>query len=98
STTSDDGSQLLVDGRLVVDNSGPHSLATQSGSVPLHRGSHLVVLRYVQFGGDFALGWSWSDEEGDRAAVPAWTLSQQPTRYAVALAARTVDWGLRTLA
>lgn len=97
-TTSDDGSQVMVDNQLVVDNGGMHGVATRSGSIRLDRGSHVVVLRYVQFGAAAVLGWSWSHDGGDYAPVPAWALSQRPTRYATVVNARIVEWGLRSFA
>ena len=97
-TTSDDGSQLLVDNRLVVDNGGMHSLATRSGSIRLDRGAHTVQLRYVQFGAASVLAWSWSRDGGADAAVPAWALSQHPAPYATVVNARIVDWGLWSFA
>ena len=97
-TTSDDGSQLLVDKRLVVDNGGMHSLAARSGSVRLDRGPHTVELRYVQFGAASVLDWSWSRDEGAYAAVPAWALSRRPASYATVVNARIVDWGLWSFA
>jgi hypothetical protein len=97
-TTSDDESQLMVDHQLVVDNSGRHSVAKRSGSIRLDRGPHRVALRYVQLGGNFALNWSWSRDGGADAPVPAWALSQRPARYAAAVNARIVDWGLCSFA
>ena len=97
-TTSDDGSQLSVDSQLVVDNGGTHGVATRSGAIRLDRGSHVIVLRYVQFGGASVLSWSWSRDGGSESAVPAWALSQHPTRYATVINARIVDWGLWTFA
>ena len=97
-TTSDDGSQLIVDNEFVVDNRGMHSLATRSGSLRLDRGSHAVLLRYVQFGAASALDWSWSRDGGAYAAVPAWALSQRRTRYATVVNARIVEWGLWSFA
>src|SRR5262249_14932356 len=41
-TTSDDGSDLAVDGQLVVDNSGSHGAQERRGSIALERGSHAV--------------------------------------------------------
>lgn len=92
--TSDDGSALLIDNRLVVDNGGMHSVETKSGSVQLERGSHVVVLQYVQFGAASALEWSWSRDGGPSTAVPGWVLSRRPTPYATALNARLVGWAL----
>ena len=93
-TTSDDGSELVVDNRSVVDNGGPHGLATRSGTIQLDRGSHLVVLRFNQYGAAAGIGWSWSRDGGRLSPIPAWVLSQRRTRYANAVAARMVDWGL----
>jgi len=97
-TTSDDGSQLIVDNEFVVDNRGMHSLATRSGSLRLDRGSHAVLLRYVQFGAASALDWSWSRDGGAYTPVPAWALSQRPARYATVVNARIVEWGLWSFA
>ena len=94
STSSDDGSQLLIDNQLVVDNRGMHGLETRSGSIRLDRGSHTVVLRYVQFGAASVLDWSWSRDGSAYAAVPAWALSQRRARYATVVSARIIDWGL----
>jgi hypothetical protein len=96
-TTSDDGSELFVDNRLVVDNSGSRGVVTRSDRIHLEGGSHLVVLRYARYGGAYALEWSWSRDNGERAAVPAWVLSQRRARYATAVAARIVDWGTHTV-
>jgi PA14 domain-containing protein len=98
-TTSDDGSQLTIDNHLVVDNgAGPHSLEARSGSIHLRRGSHLVALRYVQFGGDSALTWSWSRDGGPVSVVPAWALSQRPASYILVIAARVAEWWVRIFA
>jgi len=88
---SDDGSELSIDNHFVVDNSGRHSLATRSGSIHLRRGSHAVLLRYSQFGGDTALAWSWAVDNGRPSPVPAWALSQSPTEYGTALFARLLE-------
>src|SRR5262249_47892531 len=53
--SSDDGSDLTIDGHVAVDNGGKHSLATRSVDMHLARGAHPVVVRYVQFGAESAL-------------------------------------------
>lgn len=93
-TTSDDGSQLIVDNQLVVNNGGPHGLRTRSGSIALNRGSHTVLLQYVQFAAVSALDWSWSRDGGDYSAVPAWALSRRRIGYATVVSARIVESGL----
>jgi hypothetical protein len=91
STTSDDGSELRIDNRLVVDNRGPHSLSTRSGSMHLERGAHLVILRYAQYGADYALDWAWARPGELPARIPTWALSEQKTSYARVTVRRAVD-------
>lgn len=93
--SSDDGSQLFIDGlpSPVVDNGGPHSVQTRSGTIGLDRGSHAVEVRYTQFGADASLGWSWSRAGGRPVVVPDWALSRGPTTPARVVAVRVLDWG-----
>jgi hypothetical protein len=46
--TSDDGSRLEVDGKLVIDNDGVHETLTIGGSVVLEAGSHHIHVPYFQ--------------------------------------------------
>ncbi|GAA0645009.1 PA14 domain-containing protein [Salarchaeum japonicum] len=45
-TTSDDGSRLYIDGQLVVDNAGDHSVQKASGDVYLTAGQHDITVTY----------------------------------------------------
>jgi subtilisin family serine protease len=45
-TESDDGSQLLIDGVQVVDNSGGHSMRERSGTIDLDAGYHDFQIDY----------------------------------------------------
>ena len=90
-TTSDDGTRLTINDRRVVSNEGSHSPVTQSGTIQLPAGSHRFVLDYVQYGGPYALEWTWADSSGNHHPVPAWRLSQQRTMIATAIAARLLD-------
>ena len=49
-TQSADGSVLLIDDRLVVDNDGRHNLYEQGGTVPLQKGYHRFALKYFNVG------------------------------------------------
>jgi hypothetical protein len=49
-TNSDDGSQLWINQRLVVDNDGPHGLTERSGTVHLDPGIHRLHLLYSAYG------------------------------------------------
>jgi len=91
-TTSDDGSWLYVDDRLVVDNGGRHSALTRSGSIALDRGSHAIMLRYVQAGLAYELEWAWARDADAAAPIPGWRLSQSPRTDAALVAIRWLDW------
>lgn len=47
-TYSDDGSQLLIDDRLVVDNDGGHSARRADGRVALEKGWHRITIPYFE--------------------------------------------------
>ncbi len=49
--TSDDGSQLFLDGKRVVNNDGIHAPATASGIVKLAKGMHRLVAAVFNAGG-----------------------------------------------
>lgn len=53
--SSDDGTNLYIDGSLVVANDGNHSVQTRSGSRLLKRGVHTFRLDYMQANGNQAL-------------------------------------------
>jgi hypothetical protein len=51
-TNSDDGSALFIDGALIVDNRGDHSLQRRDGELVMTAGWHLLQLDFQQEGGD----------------------------------------------
>ena len=53
--TSDDGSELVIDGQIVVDNDGYHGTREQAGMIALEAGFHPITLRYFQASGGKAL-------------------------------------------
>ncbi len=69
--TSDDGSRLFLDGRLVVDNDGLHGPVTEQGKIALAKGPHAVRLLYFQGGGGQLLRLQWQTEGGGRMDIPA---------------------------
>jgi hypothetical protein len=99
-TTSDDGSSLYIDDRIVVDNGGSHVSMTHTGRVHLAEGSHRIRLDYSQQGGAWAFEWSWARGDGIARAVPTWALSQRLPRAQFVAVARALDgglWGLTIL-
>jgi hypothetical protein len=91
-TTSDDGSWLYVDGRLVVDNGGTHGVVTRSGQTFLESGPHFILIEYFQAGGPSALEVSWARDGAPLTPIPAWMLSQRRAGYATVWAARVLEW------
>jgi len=53
-TTSDDGDQLFINDKLVVDNDGSHGARERDGAVALAAGLHSIRLIYRQIGGGAA--------------------------------------------
>lgn len=47
-TYSDDGSRLLIDGKLVVDNDGSHSMRRKDGKIALEAGFHELDVLYFE--------------------------------------------------
>lgn len=93
-TTSDDGSSLMIDGVLVVDNGGVRGNTTRTGQVTLDRGPHLVVIEYVQAGGFFNMEWLWARGDAALAPVPGWVLTpaRQPAWRVVTIRTIGLLW------
>ena len=70
-TSSDDGSQLLVNGNVVVDNDGLHGVVQQSGTINLEAGTHTLVVTFFQQGGGQALSVSWSGNGQGQQEIPS---------------------------
>ncbi len=77
--TSDDGSTVSIDGKLVVDNDGVHAASAQEGTVTLAAGWRKLNVRYFESGGgqEFKLEWkpagasSFSVVDSSVTRVPA---------------------------
>jgi hypothetical protein len=67
-TTSDDGSRLWIDGKLVADNGGVHGPEEVRGQVELKAGDHEFRMDYfnARFGAMCRLSW----EKSDQAKIP----------------------------
>lgn len=57
---SDDGSLLVIDGNVVVDNDGLHSYQVKEGLAPLKKGSHKVEIWYFERDGQEAFTVEWA--------------------------------------
>lgn len=58
--TSDDGSKLWIDGRLVIDHDGLHSALPKTGSVELDAGDHEISVWYFDEYWDATLRLEWA--------------------------------------
>jgi mono/diheme cytochrome c family protein len=82
--TSDDGSRLLIDGKLVVNNDGVHPPQTVQGKARLAKGVHKIVVDFMQAGGGAELDVSieaagiGSSKLGDLVAVSEAALDKKP--------------------
>ena len=66
--SSDDGSQLWIDGKLVVDNDGLHSSSAKSGVAALEAGPHAIEIGWFNATGGAELALTW--RAGGQAAQP----------------------------
>ncbi len=69
-TSSDDGSRLLIDGNVVVDNDGIHPNQVRNGRVQLSRGSHDLEVLYFEGGGEEVLQVQWAGPGIQRGPIP----------------------------
>jgi hypothetical protein len=88
-TESDDGSRLLVGGKLVVDNGGPHGMERKTGEIELTAGEHPILVEYFQGSGGAGCKVSWKAPNGDEQPIPGSALSHDKK----ALAAISWDEG-----
>ncbi len=74
--SSDDGSELWIDGDLVVDNDGLHSLETKRGVAALAKGAHQIDVRYFNKTGGAELTLAWGRPGETLVSVPSAKLSR----------------------
>jgi C1A family cysteine protease len=68
---SDDGSDLWLDGKLLVNNDGNHAMTEKSASVTLSAGYHTLVVQQYQNAGSSGLIASWSGPNIGKQVIPA---------------------------
>jgi len=96
--TSDGGSKLYIDNRMVIDNSGFHAVVMKSGAVNLTAGEHVASVEYFHGPkGQIALQLLWNDKGSD-APVPVdntilWNDSKTPSELVLLKTSDTVPVG-----
>ncbi|NJK95292.1 MAG: hypothetical protein HC905_10595 [Bacteroidales bacterium] len=48
---SDDGSQLLINNRMIINHDGPHGPEPREGQAALEKGLHAIKVKYFEAGG-----------------------------------------------
>lgn len=74
-TESDDGSELSIDDKLIVENDGIHPLRERQGRVRLTAGEHSLRVRYFNKDGERELKVSWAGPDFEKREIPATALS-----------------------
>ncbi|MBX3365721.1 MAG: alpha-L-fucosidase [Phycisphaeraceae bacterium] len=69
--TSDDGSRLLIDDNLVIDNDGLHAAHEVRAAAPLEAGYHRITIDWFNRTGGAALSLKWRGPDGSWQPVPA---------------------------
>jgi hypothetical protein len=77
-TASDDGSDLFVNNRRVVDNGGLHGLKKVKGQIHLEPGVYPVYIRYFQAGGFYRMDVFWALGDQPLEKIPSSVLSPYP--------------------
>ncbi len=71
SLTSDDGSDLRIDGVRIVDNDRTHGSQERTGYAPLEKGHHRIEIRYFNKTGASALALSMGEARMPLGAIPS---------------------------
>ncbi len=69
-TRSNDGSQVFIDGKLLVDNGGRHTMRGQSAFVALRKGYHPLRVTYFQGGAMYGLEFFYAGPGIEMQEVP----------------------------
>jgi len=69
--TTDDGSELWMDGQSLIQNYGSHGMREISNSVVLDAGIHDFRIEFFQGGGPHGLQFSWEGPNQSKAIIPA---------------------------
>ncbi len=69
--SSNDGSKLFIDNKLVVDADGLHGFAGDIGKIKLTQGKHDIKLEYFQAGGGKGLELQYESSNTEKQKIPA---------------------------
>jgi hypothetical protein len=69
--TSDDGSKLWIDDKLIIDNDGLHGFDANEGRAALRKGLHKVRIDFIQASGGSGLSLQYKRGEEKLTDIPA---------------------------
>ena len=90
-TASDDGSRIIIDGKVVVDNWGDHSWTKKSGKTHLTFGTHEIEIQLMQGGGGVGCIAYWTPPGGKEVVLPAKSLFHKPAKANIAFDKKAWD-------
>ncbi len=70
-SSSDDGSQVLIDGQIIVDNDSKHASFALTSGINLLKGYHKIQVRYFQGGGSSDLKVYMTEPGKVKSEIPA---------------------------
>jgi alpha-L-fucosidase len=75
--SSDDGSKLFIDDKILVDNDGLHGIVEKNNEIPLAKGYHAIKVLFFEGSGGDALQVQWKGPGFAEQNIPASVLSRQ---------------------
>jgi len=69
--TSDDGSRLYLNEKVLIDHDGLHGATTKSGLVALEQGLHSLRISYFEKSGNNSLKLEWASQDISKELVPS---------------------------
>lgn len=75
--SSDDGSKLFIDDKLLIDNDGLHGMGEKSSEAPLAMGYHAIKILYFEKGGEDNLEVLWEGPGLKKTMIPASALVRE---------------------
>ncbi|KAL9139500.1 putative conserved tandem carbohydrate binding domain [Amphidinium carterae] len=86
SIESDEGSDLAIDGVLLINNDGLHSMTKMTAVLELHAGIHNVVLRYFEKDGEHGMHFKYSGPDAYFVVLPYVSLLEEEEGSSAAVA------------
>lgn len=80
-TRSDDGSRILIDDRVVLDNDGLHAMLRKEGQIVLEKGYHKIQLQFFEKAVGEGLEVFWASPGMQETMIPDSVLFHKPASH-----------------